>query len=291
MGEQALTNAAAEGVRRRKFGSISVLEGASAFASDGDCTGPPLVMLHGIGSNAGSFVPLIGALAGSRAVVAWDAPGYRSSSPLDIDWPTADDYADALDVLLDRLGIGRLDLLGHSLGAVIAGRFASRHPERLGCLFLVSPALGYGTQPGAALAPAAASRLDALINEGAARFAATRAPRLVHQPGDPSLIATVTQAMSEVTLPGYAQASRMLSCADLVADARLIATPTLVMVGADDQITPPANCRRLYDALVSARPDRGHRFGLIAEAGHAVVQERPADVARAIASFVRVDGS
>lgn len=247
--------------------------------------GLPLVLLHGIGSNAQSFTALMEVLAPSRPVLAWDAPGYGASAPLPMEWPSPSDYAGALERLLDRLGIGQIDLLGHSMGALVAGRFARLHPQRVKRLILGSPALGYGTKPGEPLAPAAASRLNAMIEEGPERFAAARGPRLLFRRHDSTLVAGAVKAMSEVRLPGYEQASRMLSTADLIGEAAHIARPTLVLVGAEDEITPPANCRRLYDALASAHPDGGHRFATIPDAGHAAPQERPKEISAIIASF------
>jgi len=245
----------------------------------------PLVLVHGIGSNAASFAALMRRLAGTRPLVAWDAPGYGGSAPLAGDWPQASDYAGALAGLLSRLGIEKIDLMGHSLGALIAGRFAAEMPARIGRLILASPALGYGTAPGAPLAPSAGNRLEAFIAEGGERFAATRGPRLVHSRHNAALIAGVVKAMSEVKLPGYAQACRMLSCGDLLADGTRLSMQTLVLVGAEDEVTPPANCRRLYDAMVAAKPQLDHQWLTIADAGHAVPQERPEAVANAVAAF------
>jgi pimeloyl-ACP methyl ester carboxylesterase len=245
--------------------------------------------LHGIGSNALSFAPLMRELGASRWLLAWDAPGYGASEPLEADWPAVDHYVAALEDLLARLGIDGIDLLGHSLGALMAGRFALRHPDRVGALVLASPALGYGTAPGAPLAPPAATRLDALVAEGGERFAASRGPRLVFDRTDAGLVGAVVKAMSEVRLPGYAQASRMLSSADLVEDGRRLAVRTLVLVGDHDEITPPANCRRLYEAMCGAAPSLGHRFALVPRAGHAVVQEQPRAVAGLLREFISTE--
>jgi pimeloyl-ACP methyl ester carboxylesterase len=254
-----------------------------SFVETNAGSGLPLVMLHGIGSNAASFVPLMRSLASTRRMLAWDAPGYGASVPLDGDWPMAADYARKLADVLDALGHARIDLIGHSLGALVAGSFAALFPERVARLILISPALGYSTKPGEPLAPGAAGRLDAMLSEGASGFAATRGPRLVYRPESrPEVAAAVTAAMAEVKMPGYRQASRMLSCGDLVAEAQRIAILTRVIVGAHDQITPPPNCRRLYDALVDATPLLGHRFDLVADAGHAVCQERPDEIARLV---------
>lgn len=257
-----------------------------AVITAGDANARPLVLLHGIGSNARSFEPLMRALEGRRRTIAWDAPGYGASRPFDADWPTAGDYADALAHLIDRLALPSIDLLGHSLGAVIAAQFAVRHAARLGRLVLASPALGYGTAPGAALAPQAGNRLAAMTSEGARTFAEARGPGLVYDKSNAALVAAVVGAMSEVKLPGYAHASRMLSTADLIADAGSIKAPTLVIVGAHDTITPPANCERAYTALAAASPAAGHAFALVPDAGHALPQEQPVLVARHVLRFL-----
>ena len=110
-------------------------EGISYLARDGGA-GTPIVLLHGIGSNAQSFVPLIEALEG-RPALAWNAPGYGASQPLTVDWPDASDYAAAVSRLLTHLGISRCILLGHSLGTLIAARFAVTSPKQVAMLFLV----------------------------------------------------------------------------------------------------------------------------------------------------------
>ena len=71
--------------------------------------GRTIVMLHGIGSNAASFSPLFGALDEDAQVLAWNAPGYLGSSPLAAEWPTADDYAEALLMFVDGL---KVDITG-----------------------------------------------------------------------------------------------------------------------------------------------------------------------------------
>ena len=98
-----------------------------------------------------SFEPFMGCLDAARTVIAWDAPGYGASAPLSVDWPSAQDYADALTRLLDRLSIQRAILIGHSLGAIMAARFAAAHAARVAGLALISPAVGYRVAPGAAM--------------------------------------------------------------------------------------------------------------------------------------------
>jgi pimeloyl-ACP methyl ester carboxylesterase len=243
--------------------------------------GMPLVLLHGIGSNAHSFEPLMRAL--DQPTIAWDAPGYGGSQPLAESRPDASDYAAALQRLLDRLAIARCMLLGHSLGTLMAARFALTWPARVERLFLVSPALGYGTAKDQPVPPGVAARIEDLDRLGAERFAAARAPGLVADPaGHPDVLAAVERAMAAVRRPGYDQAARLLAGGDLLVDAAQLEVPTAVLVGDADRITPPANARRLYAALRGG----SHAYREIPAAGHAVCQEQPAAVAAAIMDII-----
>jgi pimeloyl-ACP methyl ester carboxylesterase len=247
--------------------------------------GMPVVMLHGIGSNAQSFAPLMQALDRRHPTLAWDAPGYGESEALAVEWPDAGDYAAVLNRLLAHLELSRCVLLGHSLGTLIAARFALICPRQVVALVLISPALGYGTEKGAALPSAVADRLDELDRLGAEKFAAARAPRLLADPGGhPDVLHAVERAMAAIRRPSYDQAARMLAGGRLLADAAKIQVPTAVLVGSQDTLTPPAIARRVYAALPG--PSQRHAYREIATAGHAVCQEQPAEIARAIAEFV-----
>jgi pimeloyl-ACP methyl ester carboxylesterase len=238
--------------------------------------GPTVVLLHGIGSHARSFAPLMAALPARLDVVAWNAPGYDASRPLPLLAPSPRDYATALGGLLDGLGLARIVLAGHSLGCLFAASFAAQHPARVAALALLSPALGYKMAPGAVLPAAVQARIDDINVLGPEAFAAKRAARLVHEPQrKPQVLAAVRAAMAAVNPAGYGQAARALGAGDLVADLTLVEAPTLVAVGAEDVVTPPANARRACAAL--PRPAGYHE---IAHAGHALPQEDPAAVAR-----------
>jgi pimeloyl-ACP methyl ester carboxylesterase len=258
--------------------------GLSYLACDGDA-GMPIVLLHGIGSNAHSFAPLMRAFGGRHPLLAWDAPGYGSSEPLAIDWPDASDYAAALNRLLAQLDVLRCVLIGHSLGALIAARLAVVSPRRIVALVLISPALGHGAERGGALPPNVASRIEELDRLGAEKFAAARAPKLLADPmARPDVLQAVEHAMAAVRRPGYDQAARLLAGGRLLDDASKVDMPAAVLVGTQDRITPPANARRAFDALPG--PSQRHLYREISAAGHALPQEQPAEVARAITEIV-----
>jgi pimeloyl-ACP methyl ester carboxylesterase len=257
-------------------------EGIGYLRRPGRSAAAPLVLLHGIGSNAGSFAALLEALPQGIDTIAWDAPGYGQSAPLDIATPSPRHYADALAKFLDALKLPTVALAGHSLGALFAGSFARHYPERVSALALFSPALGYGIAPGAPLPPGVQSRIDEIVELGPRAFARKRAPRLVGDPqARPDIVAAVEQAMGSVNPPGYIQAIRALGAGQLLTDAASIHTPAIVAVGTRDLITPPDNAHSLYAALANAAG-----MHEVPGAGHALPQEEPVIVAQLLAQMV-----
>ncbi len=208
----------------------------------------PLFLLHGIGSNSRAWAGQFAGFSGERLVVGWNAPGYDHSDPLNVSWPTPDDYATAALALLDQLQIARCILVGQSLGAVMATALARRAPERVVALGLVSPASGYGITPRDPLPEKIAQRIADLEALGPARFAELRAAGLLTGAASTEARAIVHRCMAEVTQQGYLQAARLLACANLVRDVAGLTARLLVLWGGVDRITPPESCRRVATA-------------------------------------------
>ena len=261
--------------------SVTLAHGALSFLEAG--AGSPLVLLHGVGSAAQSWRAQLAALGAQHRVIAWDAPGYRDSAPLAPKAPRADDYAQALVELLDALGVGRVHLVGHSLGALIAGRFARLHPERLLSLTLASCALGHAPLPADERTRLLMSRLDDLRDLGARAMAEKRGPRLLGPDAAPEHVRAVVDTMAGVHPHGYGQAARMLSGGDLIADIRALpaAMPVQFVWGSADVITPPAANERAADA----RP--GAARHVLEGAGHACYVEQADAFNDVLARFTR----
>ena len=75
--------------------------------------GPPLILLHGIGSSAASWQAQLDGLSDHYDVIAWNAPGYSQSTSLEDAAPATVAYADALAQLLEQLNIDKCFLAGH----------------------------------------------------------------------------------------------------------------------------------------------------------------------------------
>lgn len=242
--------------------------------------GLPLVLLHGIGSAARSWIPPIERLAQQYRIVAWDAPGYGGSDALGIDTPATAHYADALAGFLGELGIERPVLVGHSLGALMAMSYAKHNPADVAALVLADPALGYGRADADLRERKLADRIAMFERLGPEKLGEERGPNLLSSSAPPHAIRAVCETMSKVRADGYLPAARMLATGDLLADARGFTGPVLVMCGAEDTITPPSDAAE----VVSAIP--GSRYREIPGAGHASYIEQPELFAAEIASFL-----
>ena len=111
------------------------------FAGDG----PPLVLLHGIGSRAVSWWPVIDPLAARFRLYAVDLRGHGASAQPPSGY-LLPDYAADLAALLDALGLDRPRLLGHSLGGLVILSWAVAHPAQATAIALEDTALR--SQPG-----------------------------------------------------------------------------------------------------------------------------------------------
>jgi pimeloyl-ACP methyl ester carboxylesterase len=257
---------------RAEENSFSYLEAGS---------GPPLVLLHGIGSAAESFRYQLEALSARFRVVAWDAPGYGASTPLAVEHPDTSDYAAALNAWLGALSVDRCHLVGQSLGTLIAARFAAEQPGQVLSLTLASVAKGHGRLPPSERQRLIAQRLDDLTQLGPHGMAAKRGPRLLGPEATETVRRTVIEIMARIRAEGYTQAARMLSTADITADlARLPARlPIQIIVGQADVITPPAGNLEIAAALPAAS------VHVIPGAGHALYLEKPEEFNRLVSDF------
>jgi len=181
-------------------------------------------------------------------------PGLWRLDSVGAEHPAASNYAAALDDWLDALGIARCHLLGHSLGSLIAARFAAEHPERVITLTLAGVARGHGRLPPPQRERLLGQRLDDLAELGPHGMAAKRGPRLLGPEATEAMRRMVVKTMAHIHPEGYAQAARMLSIGDIMADlARLRAgLPIQVIVGDADLITPPAGCLEIAAACRAA---------------------------------------
>jgi pimeloyl-ACP methyl ester carboxylesterase len=108
-----------------------------AYVPMGARAGAPVVLIHGYTDNARDWVPLIPYLSPGFHLILPDLRGHGRSGKPECCY-TRFDFAYDIKLLLDALGVVRADIVGHSMGSIVAQTFAEDWPERTRRVILIS---------------------------------------------------------------------------------------------------------------------------------------------------------
>jgi pimeloyl-ACP methyl ester carboxylesterase len=231
--------------------------------------GPPaLVLVHGAGGSAGTWVRQLEDLADVARVVALDLPGHGASPGPGCREVGA--YAAAVAAFVQALGAGPVVLGGHSMGGAITQTVALVAPDLLRGIVLVGTGARLKVFPKIfeLMGRDHAAGVD-FVNDYA--WSPAAAPAL-KEAGRRALLATP----AAVTLGDFTGCN-VFDVMERLAEIRL---PALVIVGDDDQLTPPKYAEHLARAIAGARLVR------IPAAGHYVMLEQPEDLSDAVRTFL-----
>lgn len=235
----------------------------------------PLLLLHGIGGRASLWAPSAAALA-PREVIAMDMPGYDGRRPALNSFP---ELADAAVALLDAQGASQADVVGHSLGGMIALEMALRHPDRVRRLVIVASSPAFGSRDPAFRESFLAARQKPLDEGiGMAGVAAALVPGMLGPAADAAAAPAAMAAMASVDEAAYRATLAVLTGFDRRADLPRVTQPALLIAGEADQTAPPRGVARMAEAMPNARllviPGVGHLLPLEApDAFHAALHD------------------
>src|SRR5258706_3830779 len=108
-----------------------------AFIDMGNAAGPPVVLIHGYTDNARDWVPMAPYLSKNFRLILIDIRGHGQSSKPECCYSRLD-FAYDIKLLLDGLSVDKADIVGHSLGSIIAQTFAEYWPDRTAHVVLIS---------------------------------------------------------------------------------------------------------------------------------------------------------
>lgn len=241
-------------------------------------SGRDLVLLHSLLTDRSAFDRVVPALAQKRRLTLVNLPGYGKSTAAG---PDIEDYADRIAAMLAALRLPRqTDILGNGFGGFIAVALAARHGVKFDRLIVADALAGFpepAKQPLRNLAGKVAQEGMA----GALDIAIRRMFPEAYAAAHPEVVAERKRALESQADPAcFQQACLALAKLDFTTLIGNIRNPTLVMVGALDQTTPPALARELAAGIPGAR------FLEIPGCGHCPQIENPQAFVTAVNGFL-----
>ena len=257
----------------------ALLPGKLEIAYEEAGSGPPLLFIHGWPHNRTLWSGQLSGLSTHARCIAPDLRGFGDST---VSGPySMAQYADDLAALLDSLGIDRAIVCGLSMGGYVAMAMLRHHRHRVRALILTSTRATADTPEGREKR----MRLIDFVREHGVEALATRQLRaMVGETtfsARPALLESLRRLMAAAPLEGVVGALQAM--ADRPDSTELLKTldiPALVIGGAEDTFTPPAELGQLAAAMPNARLE------LIATAGHVCAFERPAAFDHLVAEFL-----
>jgi poly(3-hydroxyalkanoate) depolymerase len=242
--------------------------------------GEPLLLINGLGANLEMWQPLVRELAGERELIGFDLPGTgRSARPR---WPLRmPQLARLVTELLDELGHEQLDVLGYSLGGIVAQELAHRAPGRIRRLILCATTPGLPSVPPDPIVTAFMLTPARYWNRQLAELILPiiAGGRTARDPG--VLRAGLEKRLVEPpSALGYLYQLYALSGWSSHPWIRTVPHQALVLHGDRDPVVPLVNGRYLADALPHGRLE------VVKGAGHLFLLDEPASVTSALASFL-----
>lgn len=225
--------------------------------------GPAVVLLHGFPLNATTWSAQREALSPGYRVLCPDQRGFGGTQ-LGHDEPSLDEVADDVAAMLDARKLDTVVLGGLSMGGYVAMAFVRRHPERVRALVLAD------TRATADTEEARANRLriaEEVVERGtSAQLVDEFLPKLTGpttKATKPLVLGKLKAIVENAPPPAVAWAQRAMAARpDSYDTLRQVTVPALVIVGDEDEISPPAEARAIADALPHGRlvtiPQTGH---------------------------------
>ena len=241
-------------------------------------SGPPVVLIHGLGTTSDVWYSLRAVLDPDFRVITYDRSGC-GLSPRRATGFSIDAWVDELVDLLDQRGVDETAVIGHSLGSMVAQRFAARYPSRTHALVLVGGEAVLTSEARKVLTERSAmiqeSGLPAAVDAWLASVLSedTRA-------ANPVLAGLLRAMFLANDGASYIAQLEVLRDADVSVDDARIDCPTLLIVGDADRVTPVSWQQQIAAAIP------GSRMSIVPGTAHMPMLEAPEAVGSEVRTFL-----
>lgn len=256
--------------------TIANVNGGQIAYQDAGSGKDVVVLLHAFPLNRGMWARTVTALEKRHRVITVDYRGFgRSGLPTEA--LTMELVAQDVRAVLEHLRVERAAVAGLSMGGYVSFELYRQAPGLFRGLALCDTKAGNDTPEGAAGREAFAKNA---IEKGLRWVTDEMTPKLLKPQPDPAAVREVAVLIGQATPAGVAAAQRgMAKRPDSFPTLATIACPTLVVVGEQDTLTPPAESEKLVAGI------KGAKLVKIPNAGHLPAIENPEPFNAALAEF------
>ena len=255
-----------------------------SYMEAGRADAPAIVLLHGVGANSMHWRYQLAGLSDAFRVVAWNAPGYMLSDAFKAEWPTCQDYSDALSDFLAAVKLDRVNIVGNSFGSRVAQCFAIHQPSRVIKLAMTGTGIGPKGMSEEEKAKIVATR-EGQIAKGGYGFGA-RVNALLGKNASEQTIDLVRDVVRATNPRGFMHGVKlgMVDGYDPETVAAKVTAPVLMISGSEDRVNPiDKNAAILAKAMPKAKLE------IIEGLGHLPEVEVPDRVNGMLRAFLQAD--
>jgi (E)-2-((N-methylformamido)methylene)succinate hydrolase len=240
---------------------------------------PPVMLIHGVGADGTSWDQIAPALAPEFRVLRLDLRGHGRSGHIN-GALTLDDFVQDVVEVLDACAVPAADIVGFSLGGMIAQGIALQHAERVRRLILLSAVAGRSAEEREGVQ----ARLAILQEQGVAAITGAAQERWFTPDfiaRNPDLVARRMRQLQENHAPSYAAAYTVFSTSDLGDSLHAIRAPTLIATGEHDVGSNPRMALFMHAQIT------GSKLEILPNLRHSILVEAPELVTRLVRGFLR----
>lgn len=237
------------------------------------------MLIHGVGDSMSVWDAVIPLLPQDRKIISYDLRGHGDSPQVPGPYAMKDFVADH-QALLRELNYTTVDVVGYSLGALIAQAIALDYPDTVRRLVLIAGVCGRTPEE----AKRSLERLDAIRVLGPATVAKGSVDRWftdAYLSRNPQIRQETIERMARLNPDCYAASYAVLATSDFIDEISRLSLPTLAIAGEGDVGSPPHMSQTIAETVQDGR------WLVIPEVKHALLHEAPDQIAQEVSNFVR----
>lgn len=244
--------------------------------------GPTLVLISGLGQNALAWAGVVQAFRKDFRTLVFDNRGTGQSGTPAAPW-RIDDMADDTAALIDYLDLGPAAVVGWSLGGSVLQSLLIRHGTKLRCGVLLNTLPSYTTVQNRWLDAQLALRRSGIPAEALITMTLPWALSSLIL-SDHERTAQLAEAMAQNPWPtlyeGYSPQAEAIRVYDSIPDLQKVRTPTMVLAGAEDILTPIAQSHQMASLIPGAE------LVVLGKGGHSMILDFPQEVLRTVLPWI-----